>query len=42
MVATIKKGAAQKEIQDLFKEPENKKESKKGFDAYKFCDALVR
>ncbi len=40
MVTTIKKGASKKEIQNLFKELENRKKSNKGFDAYKFCGAV--
>jgi hypothetical protein len=40
MVTTIRKGASKKEIQDLFKELENKKKSRRSFDAYKFCGAV--
>jgi hypothetical protein len=40
MVTTIRKGASKKEIQDLFKEVENKKKSRRGFDAYKFCGTI--
>ena len=40
MVTTIRKGASKKEIQDLFKEVENKKKSGRGFDAYKFCGTI--
>ena len=40
MVTTIKKGASRKEIKNLFKEIEKKKESGKGFDAYRFCGTV--
>jgi len=40
MVTTIKKGSSKEQIQTLFKNMEEKKASKKGFDAYKFCGTV--
>ena len=40
MVTTIKKGASKEEIRSLFLRMQEKKSSKKGFDAYKFCGTV--
>jgi hypothetical protein len=40
MVTTIKRGASIEEIRSLFLKMEEKKNLKKGFDAYKFCGTV--
>lgn len=40
MVTTIKRGASKEEIRLLFLRMEEKKSTKKSFDAYKFCGTV--